>query len=90
MENSNKLITGAEALNTFIRSIEVNGDEVPISGGTAEISVGILPSVTSEDDGKVLMVSGGAWIVSPVVNIYTGSETPSQTLGKDGDIYLQT
>ena len=90
MENNNKLITGQEALSTFITGITVNGEEVPIQDGSAAITVNTLPSVTSSDNGKVLMVSNGAWQAMPVVNVYTGGSTPSQSIGNDGDIYLQT
>lgn len=49
-----------------------------------------LPAVTGADEGKILMVSGGTWqLVSPT-QIYTGIQPPSQSLGTDGDIYLQT
>ena len=90
VESNNKLITGEEALYTFITEIEVNGTQAPISNGKATISVDTLPSVTSSDNGKVLMVSNGSWQVNPVTNIYMGSGTPSQSIGKDGDIYIQS
>lgn len=50
-----------------------------------------LPTVTSTDSGKILQVSSaGTWqLVSPVT-IYSGTGTPAQNLGKDGDIYIQT
>lgn len=50
-----------------------------------------LPSVTQSDSGKILQVSSaGTWqLVSPVT-IYSGTGTPAQNLGKDGDIYIQT
>jgi hypothetical protein len=50
-----------------------------------------LPPVTSTDSGKILQVSSaGTWqLVSPVT-IYSGTGTPAQNLGKDGDIYIQT
>lgn len=49
-----------------------------------------LPTVSASDNGKILMVKNGAWVLETPVSIYTGSGTPSQSLGNDGDIYLQT
>lgn len=49
-----------------------------------------LPAVTTEDNGKILIVSEGEWILATPSTIYTGSGTPAQNLGKDGDIFLQT
>lgn len=53
----------------------------------AEGSGSGLPSVTEEDDGKVLKVVGGKWVASELP-VYEGSYsvTPSAT----GDITLQT
>ena len=52
MENNKKLITGEEALATFISEITVNGEDVPVSGGSAAITVNALPSVTQTELGK--------------------------------------
>ena len=49
-----------------------------------------LPDVTSSDNLKVLQVIDGEWsVVTPLV-VYSGEETPPQSLGNNGDIYLQT
>ena len=49
-----------------------------------------LPTVSSSDNGKILMVSGGTWqLVTPSV-IYAGNSVPENVLGNNGDIYLQT
>ena len=49
-----------------------------------------LPSVSASDNGKILQVVNGQWtLVTPTV-IYTGNGTPDNTLGNNGDIYLQT
>ena len=49
-----------------------------------------LPDVTATDNGKILRVVNGAWaLVTPTV-VYTGTGTPEQSLGNDGDLYLQT
>lgn len=56
MENNKKLITGEEALSTFLSAITINGSNVPvvIENGTANISLKLLPDVTSTDNGKIL------------------------------------
>lgn len=51
-----------------------------------------LPSVTSSDNGSILYVSNGAWVKQNlgVQVFYTGSSEPSNSLGNNGDIYLQS
>ena len=49
-----------------------------------------LPTVTASDNGKILRVVNGAWALVDPATIYSGSGTPAQNLGNDGDIYLQT
>ena len=50
-----------------------------------------IPTPTSSDEGKVLTVnSQGAYALATAVTYYSGSSTPSSTMGKDGDIYLQS
>lgn len=49
-----------------------------------------LPTVTAADNGKILMVVNGAWALVNPTTIYTGTGTPNQNQGNDGDIYLQT
>lgn len=53
-------------------------------------NVGGLPSVTSADNGKVLMVVDGAWTLVTLSSIYTGTNTPSSDQGNNGDIFVQT
>ena len=48
-----------------------------------------LPAVSSADNSKILMVVNGSWnLVLPSV-IYSGTNTPANTVGNDGDVYLQ-
>ena len=50
-----------------------------------------LPSYSSADSGKILSVnSSGELVWITAVSIYTGSTEPANSLGNDGDIYLQT
>jgi hypothetical protein len=49
-----------------------------------------LPAVTSSDNGKVLKVVNGVWTVSVPINVYSGNNAPDNSMGNNGDIYLQT
>ena len=70
---------GTEIVEVFSKEVE------------AGIKDAVLPSYSVSDAGKVLRVSSTGTLewVSPST-IYTGSGTPQQSLGNDGDIYLQT
>lgn len=50
----------------------------------------VLPTVTNSDNGKILQVSDGSWTLTTPITVYTGTSTPSSTLGNNGDLYLQT
>lgn len=61
----------------------------------AQIDAGIdramtVPSVSTSDNGKIMEVVSGAWAAVTHVKIYSGTSTPSSSLGSDGDIYIQT
>lgn len=58
--------------------------------GTGNVTIDTLPTVTSSDNGKILQVVNGAWALVTPVSIYTGSGTPSNSTGNDGDLYLQS
>ncbi len=49
-----------------------------------------LPAVTSTDNGKVLKVVNGEWTLVSPSQIYSGSGTPNNAQGNNGDIYIQT
>lgn len=50
-----------------------------------------LPTVTTANNGYVLMVVNGVWSAQDIgLQIYyTGTGEPASALGNDGDIYLQ-
>ena len=50
----------------------------------------LVPSYSSADNGKILMVVNGALAWVNPTTIYTGTGTPSSSQGNNGDIYLQT
>lgn len=55
-----------------------------------DISVNELPDVSTADNGKIMMVVNGQWSMVEPVAIYSGDGDPSNNLGKNGDLYLQT
>jgi len=74
----------------YLSGVTFNGTAATISDGVAAITAPALPSVSSTDNGKVLMVVNGQWAAATPTVIYTGSNAPDNSLGNDGDIYLQT
>ena len=58
--------------------------------GTGNVTLNTLPSVSSSDNGKILQVVNGVWTLVTSASLYSGTETPSNSLGNNGDIYLQT
>lgn len=51
---------------------------------------GGLPSVTSSDNGKILVVSNGEWSLVTPISVYSGSSEPNNNQGINGDIYMKT
>ena len=92
------LIGLANASDIIITAVTISGSGNVVTSTTLYnqvLTVGLgniagLPAVTSSDNGKILRVVNGAWALVDPVTIYSGSGTPSQNLGVDGDIYLQT
>ena len=80
-----------------LTGVTINGSAATVSNGNASLTIELgggsgsgLPAVTAADNGKILQVVDGQWqLVTPTV-VYTGTEAPSNTLGNNGDIYLQT
>ena len=61
----------------------------------AQIDSGIekaltVPTVSSSDNNKVMMVQSGSWSAVKPVAIYSGTSAPSSNTGANGDIYIQT
>lgn len=72
-----------------LTGVTFNGVSASVSNGVVSISANVLPSVSASDDGKYLKVSNGQWALATPLTVYSGSGTPSNSLGNDGDIYLQ-
>ena len=74
-----------------IETVKVNGTSlVPDANKAVNIVLQGLPTVTAEDNGKILAVVNGAWALVSPSTIYTGTGAPSDSDGNNGDIYLQT
>lgn len=52
-------------------------------------NINTLPNVTSSDNGKVLQVVNGEWTLVSPSTIYSGTGTPSNSQGNNGDLYMQ-
>lgn len=74
-------VTVPSDLNDYVSKTELSNAGYITSG---------LPSVTSNDNGKILMVVNGAWTLVSPSTIYSGNATPSNANGNNGDIYLQS
>lgn len=83
--------------NDGVLTIQKNGTQIgrftanSETSTTVNIQVKEVPASTSADSGKVLMVnSSGQAVWTLPSNIYSGNVQPSQQLGNNGDIYIQT
>jgi hypothetical protein len=57
--------------------------------GTGNVTINELPTVTASDNGKVLQVVNGVWTLVSPVTLYSGTGTPSNSQGNNGDLYMQ-
>lgn len=66
--------------------------DLSVSGHTVTLTKGsTVPVATSANAGKIPMItSSGGWEYVTPSAIYSGSGTPSNGTGNNGDIYLQT
>lgn len=83
--------------NDGVLTIQKNGTQIgrftanSETSTTVNIQVKEVPASTSSDSGKILMVNSSGqptWTLPS--NIYSGNVPPSQQLGNNGDIYIQT
>lgn len=83
-----KLSNYATSANVTTLSASTTGINATLTAHTGNTGIH-LPAVTASDNGKVLQVVNGVWtLVTPVI-VYTGNNTPSDSLGNNGDIYIQ-
>ena len=50
----------------------------------------INENVSASDNGKILMVEDGEWTLVMPNRIYSGTDTPNNSIGNNGDIYIQS
>ena len=92
----NNAASGISAYNNMITGVTINGSAATVTNKNASINIETggagsgLPTVTSQDNGKILQVVNGQWELVTPSTIYTGQGAPDNLLGIDGDIYLQT
>lgn len=82
-------ISNSGYTKSAITGVVINGNSGTVVNGVASLDVSGLPPVTSDDNGKVLAVVNGQWSASTPLMVYSGNDTPSVNLGKNGDIFLQ-
>ena len=97
--NKSEKVTAAALNDLNARLIQVNNDvdEIETVAATAlddlderVNAIQGLPQVSVSDNGKTLMVVDGAWALVNSTVVYSGSGTPSNSQGNNGDIYVQT
>lgn len=79
--NLGTVLTQHQSLTDYVTKTDLSNAGYITSG---------LPSVSSSDNGKILMVVNGAWSLVLPSTIYSGNTTPSNANGNNGDIYLQS
>ena len=84
----NILQSDINSWNGKLSGVTFNGVSASVSNGVAAISAETLPSVSASDNGKVLMVDNGTWTKKDPVHLYSGTGTPSDLDGYDGDLYI--
>ena len=50
----------------------------------------INENVSASDNGKILMIEDGEWTLVMPNRIYSGTDTPDNSIGNNGDIYIQS
>lgn len=89
---SHQDITGKQDTLVSGTSIKTINGESLLGSGNISISSGSssgLPSVTSSDNGKILMVVEGEWALTNPIRLYSGSGVPNNNTGNNGDLYIQ-
>lgn len=70
----------------FITSAPVTS----VNGNTGAVTINAVPSYSASNNGQILGVVNGALTWITPANIYSGTDTPSNSTGNNGDIYLQS
>lgn len=86
---TNKTVTATEKSTWNSKQNAISDLDTIRANASAGAAKTGLPTTTSADEGKMLMVVNGAWSMVTPVSIYSGSSAPDNTQGVNGDIYLQ-
>ena len=70
-----------------VNDVKIGNTSIVNSNGEAVIPI---PEITASDNGKILIVSNGQWALTSPISIYSGTSTPNNSQGVNGDLYLQT
>lgn len=94
-------LTSHQDLSSYVSKTELNAagyltahqDIKTINGntitGTGDVTISGLPEVNSTYNGKILQVVDGEWTLVTPLNLYSGTGTPNNTQGNNGDLYMQ-
>lgn len=94
-------LTAHQDLSSYVSKTELNAagyltshqDIKTINGntitGTGDVTISGLPEVNSTYNGKILQVVDGEWTLVTPLNLYSGTGTPNNTQGNNGDLYMQ-
>lgn len=92
--NAVSIITGsAGSASVYIQGVggyDGTNPQAGVNDVATAISNAGLPAVSAADNGKVLKVVNGVWTLVDPVMVYSGSAAPSNAIGQDGDLYVQT
>ena len=84
--NANGLATTSSGLKLGLAS----GSSAGAMSSSDFTKLSGIPSISSANNGQILQVVNGAWTLVTPVAVYTGSESPNNNNGNNGDIYLQS
>ena len=99
--NNAGYLTAHQDLSSYVSKTELNAagyltthqDIKTINGntitGTGDVTISGLPAVNSTYNGKILQVVDGEWTLVTPLNLYSGTGTPNNTQGNNGDLYMQ-
>ena len=71
------------------KSASQSAASISAKTGSYDALIG-LPTVSASDNGKILRVVSGSWALEVPITVYSGQSAPDNSLGNNGDIYLQS
>ena len=86
VEDSHIIYTKGTIYSNYIKP--TNG--IPVSDLSLAVQSKLLPTITSSDNGKILIVNNSQWSLALPSTLYSGTSLPNDNYGRNGDIYIQT